>query len=208
LGTKGSGYRIPTKPALFLFVCILRAHKNAQTPERRRVRHLPPRLPRRLPPRLPRRVEVVGSKRREPKREKKRAVSTILYGHLAQALRANTEAAMFAEAVVGAGDRDMQASPIKGEAEQLPKLADATSGKHLKQEITMDMTDAARFGKEQCEELRRSVLQCFIADLDTPFYTRFPKGHPDEFCNGVRQAMKWRKLLYGKGNASRGLSLA
>ena len=285
-------------------------------------------------------VEVVGSKRREPKREKKRAVSTIMYGMLAQTLRANTEAAMFAEAVVGAGDRDMQASPIKGEAEQLPKLVDAISGKHLKQEITVDMTDAARFGKEQCEELRKSVLQCFIADLDTavkepgsyeaglkdpqqrqhwldgdgverkrlidfeaydpvpyseaaasgeyighilriirikevtehgsviereykvryaydesrdpnesnvehfaavlrsqtsrllnlkacnkgkrvlrgdlvsaflhvmadkPFYTRFPKGHPDEFCNGVRQAMKWRKLLYGKGNASRGL---
>jgi hypothetical protein len=40
---------------------------------------------------------------------------------------------------------------------------------------------------------------------DEPFYTRFPKGHPDEFCNGVRQAMKRRKLLYGKGNASRGL---
>jgi hypothetical protein len=40
---------------------------------------------------------------------------------------------------------------------------------------------------------------------DKPFYTRFPKGHPDGFCNGVRQAMAWRKLLHGKGSASRGL---
>ena len=40
---------------------------------------------------------------------------------------------------------------------------------------------------------------------DKPFYTQFPKGHPDGFCNGVRQATAWRKLLHGKGSASSGL---
>ena len=54
--------------------------------------------------------------------------------------------------------------------------------------------------------LRGDLVSAFLHVMaDKPFYTRFPKGHPDEFCSGVRQAMKWRKLLYGKGNASRGL---
>ena len=54
--------------------------------------------------------------------------------------------------------------------------------------------------------LRGNLVSASLHVLaDKPFYTRYPPGHPDEFLNGVRQAMKWRKLLYGKGNASRGL---
>ena len=29
------------------------------------------------------------------------------------------------------------------------------------------LSDAARFGKQQSDELRKGLLQCFIADLDT-----------------------------------------
>ena len=55
--------------------------------------------------------------------------------------------------------------------------------------------------------LRGDLVSAFLHVLaDKPFYTRFPKGHPEEFdVHGRRQAMRWRKLLYGKGNASRGL---
>ena len=54
--------------------------------------------------------------------------------------------------------------------------------------------------------LRGDLVSAFLHVMaDKPFYTRFPKGHPDGFCNGVRQAMAWRKLLHGKGSASRGL---
>jgi len=54
--------------------------------------------------------------------------------------------------------------------------------------------------------IRGDLVSAFLHIVaDKPFYTRFPKGHPDEFKNGVRQAMKWTKLLYGKGTASRGL---
>ena len=269
-------------------------------------------------------------------RRKKRQVGAVLYGLLAQTLATNTEAAMFADAVLGAGE-STSAGIAQGKK---MTMVDALSGKPLQQEITVDMSEAARFGTVQSNELRKGLLQCFIADLDTevkepksydaglkdpqqrkhwldgdgverkrlidfkaytqipyseaeatgeyighilriirikevtehgaviereykvryaydesrdpndsdvehfaavlrsqtsrllnlkachkgrrvlrgdlvsaflhvladePFYTRYPKGHPDEFLNGVRQAMKWRKLLYGKGNASRGL---
>ena len=270
-------------------------------------------------------------------RRKKRQVGTVLYGLLAQTLSTNTEAAMFADAVLGAGDSN---GTGVSQGKKMPAMVDALSGKPLQQDITIDMSEAAKYGKQQSDELRKGLLQCFIADLDTsvkepgsydaglkdpqqrkhwidgdgverkrlidfdaytsvpyaeaeatgeyighilriirikevtehgaviereykvryaydesrdpnksevehfaavlrsqtsrllnlkacnkgrrvlrgdlvsaflhvladePFYTRFPKGHPDEFLNGVRQAMKWRKLLYGKGNASRGL---
>ena len=268
---------------------------------------------------------------------KKRQVGTVLYGLLAQTLSTNTEAAMFADAVLGAGDRN---GTCVSQGKKMPAMVDALSGKPLQQDITIDMSEAARYGKQQSDELRKGLLHCFIADLDTavkepasynaglkdpqqrqhwidgdaverkrtidfkaytsvpyaeaeatgeyighilriirikevtengaviereykvryaydesrdpnksevehfaavlrtqtsrllnikacnkgrrvlrgdlvsaflhvladePFYTRYPAGHPDEFINGVRQAMKWRKLLYGKGNASRGL---
>jgi hypothetical protein len=49
---------------------------------------------------------------------------------------------------------------------------------------------------------RGDLVRAFLhvmADKPSYTHTRFPKGHPDqdpdEFCNGVRQAMKWRKLL-------------
>ena len=270
-------------------------------------------------------------------RRKKRQVGTVLYGLLAQTLSTNTEAAMFADAVLGAGDSN---GTGVSQGKKMPAMVDALSGKPLQQDITIDMSEAAKYGKQQSDELRKGLLQCFIADLDTsvkepgsydaglkdpqqrkhwidgdgverkrlidfdaytsvpyaeaeatgeyighilriirikevtehgaviereykvryaydesrdpnksevehfaavlrsqtsrllnlkacnkgrrvlrgdlvsaflhvladePFYTRYPKGHPDEFLNGVRQAMKWRKLLYGKGNASRGL---
>ena len=54
--------------------------------------------------------------------------------------------------------------------------------------------------------MRGDLVSAFLhVTADKPFYTRFPKGHPEEFINGIRQAMKWKKLLYGKGTASRGL---
>ena len=58
-------------------------------------------------------------------------------------------------------------------------------------------------GKESPEGGLVSAILHVLADK--PFYTRYPSGHTGEYKNGVRQAMKWHKLLYGKGNASRGL---
>ena len=72
-------------------------------------------------------------------------------------------------------------------------------------------TQTSRLLNLKACQLRRKVLRGDLVSAflhviaDKPFYTRFPKGHPEEFINGVRQAMKWKKLLYGKGTASRGL---
>jgi hypothetical protein len=40
----------------------------------------------------------------------------------------------------------------------MPAMIDALSGQPLKQNITIDMSDAARFGKQQSDELRKSLL--------------------------------------------------
>ena len=72
-------------------------------------------------------------------------------------------------------------------------------------------TQTSRLLNLKACKLRRKVLRGDLVSAflhvvaDKPFYTRFPKGHPEEFIDGVRQAMKWKKLLYGKGTASRGL---
>jgi hypothetical protein len=72
-------------------------------------------------------------------------------------------------------------------------------------------TQTSRLLNLKACQLRRKVLRGDLVSAflhvvaDKPFYTRFPKGHPEEFIDGVRQAMKWKKLLYGKGTASRGL---
>jgi len=72
-------------------------------------------------------------------------------------------------------------------------------------------TQTSRLLNLKACNLRRKVLRGDLVSAflhvvaDKPFYTRFPKGHPEEFIDGVRQAMKWKKLLYGKGTASRGL---
>jgi hypothetical protein len=59
---------------------------------------------------------------------------------------------------------------------------------------------------EKKKVLRADLVSAFLhVPAEKPFFTRYPSGHPDEYKNGVRQAMKWYKLLYGKGNASRGL---
>ena len=59
---------------------------------------------------------------------------------------------------------------------------------------------------EKKKVLRADLVSAFLhVPAEKPFFTRYPNGHPDEYKNGVRQAMKWYKLLYGKGNASRGL---
>ena len=59
---------------------------------------------------------------------------------------------------------------------------------------------------ERKKVLRADLVSAFLhVPAEKPFFTRYPSGHPDEYKNGVRQAMKWYKLLYGKGNASRGL---
>jgi hypothetical protein len=49
----------------------------------------------------------------------------------------------------------------------MPAMVDALSGKPLQQDITIDMSEAAKYGKQQSDELRKGLLQCFIADLDT-----------------------------------------
>ena len=46
-------------------------------------------------------------------------------------------------------------------------MIDVLSGQPLKQDITIDISEAARSGKQQPDELHKSLLQCFIADLDT-----------------------------------------
>ena len=67
-------------------------------------------------------------------------------------------------------------------------------------------SEVEHFATKGRRVLRGDLVSAFLHVLaDEPFYTRFPKEHPDGFCNVVRQAMKRRKLLYGKGNASRGL---
>ena len=52
--------------------------------------------------------------------------------------------------------------------------------------------------------LRGDFTSAFLHILaDEPFYTYFPAGHPGS-CGGT-MCMMWRKLVYGKGNAPRGL---
>jgi hypothetical protein len=53
------------------------------------------------------------------------------------------------------------------EGTNMPAMIDALPGKPLKQDITIDMSDAANVGKQQSDELRKGLLQCFIADLGT-----------------------------------------
>ena len=55
--------------------------------------------------------------------------------------------------------------------------------------------------------LRGDLVSAFLHIFaKKKFSTRFPKGHPEEYdAEGLRQALLWGKLLYGKGTASRGL---
>jgi hypothetical protein len=56
------------------------------------------------------------------------------------------------------------------------------------------------------EYWRADLASAFLHVLaDKPFDTRHPSGHPDEYKHGVHRAMKWYILVYGQGNASRGL---
>ncbi len=55
--------------------------------------------------------------------------------------------------------------------------------------------------------IRGDMTSAFLhVDADEPFATLYPEGHPDQFDdNGVEYGMLWGKLVYGKGNAPRGL---
>ena len=88
-------------------------------------------------------------------RRKKRQVGTVLYGLLAQTLSTNTEAAMFADAVLGAGDSN---GTCVSQGKKMPAMVDALSGKPLQQDITIDMSEAAKYGKQQSDELRKGPL--------------------------------------------------
>jgi hypothetical protein len=81
-------------------------------------------------------------------RRQKRQVGTVLYGLLAQTLSTNTEAAGFTDAVLGAGD---SAGAFVSEGKNMPAMIDALSGKTLKQDTTIDMSDVAKFGKQQSD---------------------------------------------------------
>ena len=59
---------------------------------------------------------------------------------------------MFADAVLESGDS--AGATFVSEGKKMPAMIGALS-------------DAARFGKQQSDELRKGLLQCFIADLDT-----------------------------------------
>jgi hypothetical protein len=98
-------------------------------------------------------------------RRKKRQEGTVLHGLLAQTFGTNTEAAMFADAVLGVGNS--AGATFVSEGKKMPAMIAALSGQPPKQDTTIDMADAAKFGKQQSDELRKGLLQCFIADLDT-----------------------------------------
>ena len=51
----------------------------------------------------------------------------------------------------------------------MPAMIDALSGQPLKQNITIDMSDAARFGKQQSDELRKSLL-CSVSVKEPTSY--------------------------------------
>jgi hypothetical protein len=84
---------------------------------------------------------------------------------------------LLAGAVLGAGDSSGSCVSQLGDpllsfpniysfnTKKMPAMVDALSGKPLlQQDITIDMSEAAKFGKQQSDELRKGLLQCFIAD--------------------------------------------
>jgi hypothetical protein len=73
----------------------------------------------------------------------------------------NTEAAVFADAVW------LDLATFVSEGKSMLAMTDALSGQPLKQGVTVDMSDAAGFGKQQPDELRKGLLQCFSSQIWT-----------------------------------------
>ena len=61
---------------------------------------------------------------------------------------------------------DNTGATFVSEGKKMPAMAHALSGQLLKQDVTTDVLSDAAAGKQQSDELRKGLLQCFIADLD------------------------------------------
>ena len=79
------------------------------------------------------------------------------------------------------------------QGKKMPAMVDALSGKPLQQDITIDMSGAAKYGKQQADELRKGLLQCFIADLDTSV------KEPGSYDAGLKDPQQRKHWIDGDG---------
>ena len=105
---------------------------------------------------------------------------------------------MFADAVLGAGDSN---GTCVSQGKKMPAMVDALSGKPLQQDITIDMSEAAKYGKKQSDALRKGLLHCFIADLDTKGKKerRERRKEPGSYNAGLKDPHQCQHRIDGDG---------